>query len=88
MKPCPRCGYDFDTNDKFCGFCGFNIITRGNEGSFTQNELKLSDIRLNLGIVYLKQGKNDLAVELFEKILKQEPENLKVKQMLENAKPT
>ncbi len=86
MEKCHRCGFDIYNNDKFCGFCGYNLSASSNDNSFTKQELKLTDIRLNLGIVYIKQGKNDLAIELFEKVLKQEPNNLTVKQMLETAK--
>ena len=86
MEKCPRCGFDVCNKDKFCGFCGYNLSASCNDNTFTKHELKLSDIRLNLGIVYIKQGKNDLAIELLEKVLKQEPNNLTVKQMLETAK--
>ena len=86
MKKCPRCSYDIYTNDKFCGFCGYNLSASDSESTFTKQDLKLSDIRLNLGVIYLKQGKNDLAIELFEKILKQDPKNGNARQMLENAK--
>lgn len=86
MKKCPRCGSAIYTNDNFCGFCGHNLSECTTDRTFTKQELKLNDIRLNLGVVYIKQGKNDLAVELFEKVLEQDPKNLIVKQMLENAK--
>ena len=86
MKKCPRCGYDVYTNDNFCGFCGYNLSECITDRTFTKQELKLNDIRLNLGKVYIKQGKNDLAIELFEKVLEQDPKNLKIKKMLGKAK--
>jgi Tfp pilus assembly protein PilF len=85
MKACPRCDKEISNEDKFCGFCGYNLLMEKAGSSFTQQELKVSDIRLNLGIVYLKQGKFEMAIENFEKVLELDPENLSVKKMLEKA---
>ena len=86
MVSCPRCAQKIYDNDKFCGSCGFNLLLDKTSGSFTQQELKVNDIRLNLGIVYLKQGKNDLAIENFEKVLQNDPDNAMVKELIKNAK--
>lgn len=86
MKICPRCDKEIQYEDKFCGFCGYNLLMEKAGSSYTQQELKISDIRLNLGIVYLKQGKFEMAIENFEKVLEMDPENISVKKMLQKAK--
>ena len=85
MKSCPRCDKEIQNEDKFCGYCGYNLLMEKAGSSFTQQELKVSDIRLNLGIVYLKQGKFEMAIENFEKVLEIDPGNISVKKMLEKA---
>ena len=86
MQICPRCDRKVYAKDKFCGACGYNLLFEKTGNSFTQQELKVSDIRMNLGIVYLKQGKYELAIENFEKVLKQDPDNMQVQKMIEQAK--
>ncbi len=85
MSTCPRCGKQIQEDDKFCGFCGFNLTIEQSTSSFTQQELKVSDIRLNLGMVYLKQGKYKLALENFKKVLAQDPNHPMAGQMIEQV---
>ena len=47
--------------------------------------MKLSDIRLNLGIVYFKKGDYGKAIETFQKILNDKPDNAEAMEMLEQA---
>lgn len=85
MNSCPRCGKQIQENDKFCGFCGYNLTVEQTTNSFTQQELKVSDIRLNLGMVYLKQGKYNLALENFKKVLDHDPHHPTVNQMIKKV---
>lgn len=86
MNICPRCGKSYSSEDKFCGFCGYNLTVQINSNFVTQRALKVSDIRFNLGLVYFKEGKYSQAIETFEKILKDEPDHLQVQEMLERAR--
>ena len=86
MNICPRCDKKIGVDDKFCGYCGYNLLMGKAGNSFTQPELKVVDIRMNLGIVYLKQGKYDMAIENFEKVLHHDPNNMMAIKMIKKAK--
>jgi len=86
IKSCPRCGFAIQPGDFYCGNCGFNIFEKESKVALTQAELKLDDIRVKLGIVYLKKGEYSKAIETFEKVLLDCPQNLEAQQLLNNAK--
>ena len=86
MKKCPSCRTEIFTEDKYCGNCGYNLsIQMQSNTIFTQRELKVNDIRTNLGVIYIKQGKYELAIQNFKKVLEEDPDNELVCQMLEQA---
>jgi Tfp pilus assembly protein PilF len=86
MNTCPRCGTGSYPEDKYCGECGYNLAFQPQtHTTFTQKELKVSDIRMNLGVIYLKQGKYESAIENFKKVLEDDPTNELVQQMLEQS---
>lgn len=88
QKSCQRCGSDAYPEDKYCGICGFELAAQvapsASEG--TQVDLKLSDIRYNLGMIYYKKGEFNKAAETFENLLKEDPENPQFQEMLDMAK--
>ena len=86
IDSCPRCGYSILPGDFYCGRCGFNIFEKESKISLTKAELKLDDIRLRLGIVYLKKGEFSKAIETFEKVLAEHPSNLQAQELLIEAK--
>jgi tetratricopeptide (TPR) repeat protein len=86
MNRCKRCGKAFGAEDKFCGFCGFNRAALVTCELDTQRALKVNDIQFNLGIVYYEVGKYAQAMETFEKILEENPDNLRVRAMYERAR--
>jgi Tfp pilus assembly protein PilF len=86
MKRCPRCGTGANEEDAYCGSCGYHLLVEGSTPGVTQKELKADDIRLNLGMVYYKMGKYAQAVEVFEKILQHDPDNLQVLDWCERAR--
>lgn len=86
MNICPRCGKFYDPEDKFCGFCGFNLAALMTTERDTQRALKVSDIHFNLGMVYYKMGKFDLAMQTFENCLEKNPDNLRVRNMYKQAR--
>lgn len=85
-KKCPKCQKEVYPEDLFCGNCGFNLSVQEHKVVGTQVDLKLSDIRFNLGMVYLKKGEYAKAIDTFEKILKEEPDNLQIMEMLKQAR--
>ena len=86
MGSCRRCGKSYDSEDKFCGFCGFNLAAQGTSELATQLSLKASDIHFNLGLRYLKDGKYQQALEAFEKTLAESPDDLRVQEMCWRAR--
>lgn len=85
-RNCPRCQAAAEAQDKYCGACGFNLTANAALAAGTQVEMKMSDIHLNLGVVYYKNGKYAKSVEMFEKILEQEPNHQEAIEMLEKAR--
>ncbi|MCH9007175.1 tetratricopeptide repeat protein [candidate division KSB1 bacterium] len=47
--------------------------------------MKLSDIQFDLAILYFKEEKYAEAVEVFQKLLQEHPDNLQVIDMLQRA---
>lgn len=86
MNICKRCGEIFNPEDKFCGFCGFNLAALETSELATQQALKANDIQFNLGLVYYKMGKYTQALEIFEQFLEKDPHNVQVKDLYENAR--
>lgn len=82
---CPKCDHNYESEDKFCGGCGHKLHDVDNFVAKTQVEMKLSDIRLNLGIIYLKKGDHVQASEVFKKVLQDEPENIEAQELLKQA---
>lgn len=85
MNNCPKCNEQVQPDDLFCGQCGFRLFAHHKKGSVTQHELKVNDIRFNLGIVYLKKKAYDRAIEVFSKILEEKPNSEKVIEMIRLA---
>ena len=65
--------------DKFCGNCGYELELRPGTQSMTQDDLKLENVQYNLGIIYLKMKKYREALDIFQNLLEDDPDNLKVK---------
>lgn len=83
---CPRCDFPVLEEDKYCGGCGFRVAERENYQAKTQVEMQLSDIRINLGKVYLKKGDYAKAAESFEKVLEEDPENTEARALLNSIR--
>ena len=82
MNSCPRCKASIFEDDNFCGTCGYEVNDDKQIPLVTKKDIKISDVRLNLGSVYLKMGKFEQAREIFEAILKNDPGNKMAKSML------
>ncbi len=86
MTVCPRCGKPHGTDDRFCGFCGYNLTVESRSDFVTQRDLKVKDIRFNLGVLYFNEKKYAEAGEIFEKILHDTPDHLQAIDMFERTK--
>jgi Tfp pilus assembly protein PilF len=87
MSECPRCHTAYLPDDKFCGGCGFNLAAQNQFTTICNpQDLNVSDIRINLGVIYLKQGKYAMAAQNFERVLEGEPDNTIAKKLLEDAR--
>lgn len=86
MSTCPRCGKAHGLDDRFCGFCGYNLAVSSRSDFETMRDLKASDIQFDLGVLYYNEGKYEQALEVFERIGAANPENAQVKKMSELAR--
>ncbi|MEJ2543976.1 MAG: tetratricopeptide repeat protein [Calditrichaceae bacterium] len=66
--------------------CGFKLDSYERMSHITQKELTVEDVRIKLGTVYYKMGKYHEAIDIFEMILKTNPEDPVAKHMLESIK--
>ena len=82
---CPRCGKIRRPEDRFCGFCGYNLTVASTGDFVTKKDLNLNDIQFDLAMVYFKEKKYQQALELFEKVHEKNPENLQVINMLDRT---
>ena len=83
---CPNCSNEIFKSDKFCGYCGFSLKTQDTNHNATQQELKVSHIRFKLGMVYMKKKEFAKAIEMFEKVEKENPANTEVIELLNKAR--
>ncbi len=86
MKNCPKCESERLPEDIYCGMCGYKLDSFDNMSHITQKELTVEDVRIKLGTVYYKMGKYHEAIDIFEKILKTNPDDPVAKRMLESIK--
>ena len=82
---CARCGSPVGPNDRFCGFCGYNLTVKNESNFVTMHAMNVRDIQFDLGLLYFKEGKFQEALEIFETIKKKKPDNLQVINMYERA---
>ncbi len=83
MNRCPRCSEEVFPNDRFCGNCGRKLEAGDAEQLMkTQTELRVEDVRSNLGIVYYKMGKFEEAIGAFKKVLENNPRDEKALEMI------
>ncbi len=75
MESCPRCKASAFPEDNFCGTCGYKFNQNMKIPLVTKQDIKVEDVRANLGSVYFKLGKYNLAKEVFKNILTDNPTN-------------
>jgi len=84
MNTCPKCSAATESIDNFCGHCGYELELQPSTQSMTQDDLKLENVQYNLGIIYLKMKKYNEALDIFENLLEDDPDNEKVKDKVES----
>ena len=86
MNICPRCGTAGAVEDRFCGFCGYNL-TVGNKSDFvTRQDLKTHDVRFDLAVIYFNEGKYAAAKQIFENVLKEHPDHAQALDLYEQSR--
>jgi tetratricopeptide (TPR) repeat protein len=86
MNICPRCGKVFDSKDRFCGLCGYNLTVQNSSDFITRHDISINDVQFDLGMIYFKEEKYAEALEVFEKMRQQDPDNLQVLDMYERTR--
>jgi len=82
---CARCGSPTGTKDRFCGFCGYNLTVKNDSDFVTMYAMDAKDIQFDLGLMYFKEERYQEALEIFEKIKEEKPNNLQVINMCNRA---
>ena len=85
MPICPRCGAQCEPEDKHCGQCGQRLFSTITKGKVTQRALSVLEVRYKLGLIYYKRGELSDAIEIWRKLLEDDPENATVKFLMEKA---
>ena len=75
MNSCPRCESSIFAEDNYCGTCGYEVNRDAKIPLMTKKDIKVEDVRANLGMVYFKMGKYAQAQEIFETIRENDPQN-------------
>ena len=85
MKQCSNCRCEISTEDLYCGQCGMLLQSSELKPAITKAEIRIEEVRFNLGMVYFKMGKYCKAIEMFEKTIAINPKNLASMEMLNRA---
>ena len=85
MSTCPRCGTQCGPGDKYCGKCGQRLFSTIAKARATQEALSVAKVRYKLGLIYYKKGDLSDAIEIWQRALEDDPENLAVKLLIEKA---
>lgn len=88
MTACPKCQVESCPEDKYCHQCGCKLdhALHAMGGKVTQKAMNAEDVRYKLGMTYFKRGKYREAIETWQKLLKNESDNVAVKQLIDEAR--
>lgn len=84
MNNCPKCSASTHSIDNFCGHCGCELELQPSTQSMTKDDLKLENVQYNLGIIYLKMKKYNEALDIFQNLLEDDPENEQIKNKVDS----
>lgn len=88
MLNCPECGVPVEEGDLYCGRCGSSLSPEGDQtgtATMTQKSMDVTDIRYKLGMVYYRKGSIMQALEIWKKVLLQNPENESLRKLVEKT---
>ncbi|MGH1362092.1 MAG: tetratricopeptide repeat protein [Calditrichia bacterium] len=83
---CKKCSNSMEQADKFCGACGAPKEKNVAPLLGTKVDMQLSDIRYNLAQVYVKKGDFQKALNVFEKLLEENPDNSEIQLQINSLK--
>lgn len=85
---CRECGALVEEGDLYCGRCGSSLGPEGDEtgaAAMTQKSMDVTDIRYKLGMVYYRKGSILQALEIWKRVLLQNPENESLRKLVEKT---
>lgn len=88
MSECPWCGVLVEDEDIYCGRCGKRLKSDDTStvGSvITQRSMDVTDIWYKLGMVYYKKRNLSQALDLWRKVLIQDPDNTTLRDLIERT---
>lgn len=88
MLTCPECDALVEEGDLYCGRCGSRLSSGGDQrgaAAMTQKSMDVADIRYKLGMVYFRKGSIGQALEIWKKVLLQNPENESLRKLVEKT---
>ena len=84
MPACPHCDTETMPEDRYCPQCGKRIVADDLDNpAMTQGAMDIGDVRFKLGMVYFKKGEHKRAVETWEKVLLDDPDNVELKRLIQ-----
>ena len=87
MSTCASCEAEVADDDRYCPQCGKRIERQeADSANMTQGAMNLSDVRFKLGMVYFKKGEYARAAEAWEKVLENNPDNVDLKRLIQDAR--
>jgi tetratricopeptide (TPR) repeat protein len=86
MNRCKRCGRNYQSQDRFCGFCGFNLAAQETSEMATRLAMKSSEIHFNLGLRYFNEAKYAEALSAFEKTQEEDPDDERIQEMIDRTR--
>jgi cytochrome c-type biogenesis protein CcmH/NrfG len=66
--------------------CGYNLTVQNSSDFVTRHDININDVQFDLGMIYFKEEKYGEALEIFEKMYHQDPDNLQVLDMYERTR--
>ncbi len=88
MTYCPRCSSEHEPEDLYCPQCGQRLSSYDSkEGPIgTQRTMELYGVQYRLGIVYFKKGDYGRALEVWERALRERPNDEELKNLIRDAR--
>lgn len=83
MLTCPRCGAQCEPEYRYCGKCGQRLVSP--KVKETQRAMSVAEIRYKLGLIHYKKGELSDAIQMWRKVLEDDPENSAVRALIKRA---